>query len=151
MGMVKGDVELKIFHSLLKENNLFVDQNVSGNVIAFLGGRPLEGRLSIFNISRDKPWEWTDKKILGNPIEMQTHFRQEEKLHDIWDSTGKKNLTTIKFPRLELVPYAVVEWLSKKGRTPNELRVWLGKMMTIYANYKKEDWNLFFAFSMAAS
>ena len=44
MGMVKGDAELKIFHSMLKYNNLFVAQNLSRNVIAFMGDLPLEGR-----------------------------------------------------------------------------------------------------------
>ena len=44
MGMVKGGAELKIFHSMLKYNDLFVAQNLSGNVIAFMGDRPLEGR-----------------------------------------------------------------------------------------------------------
>ena len=44
MGMVKGDAELKIFHSMLKYDNLFVAQNLSGNVIASMGDRPLEGR-----------------------------------------------------------------------------------------------------------
>ena len=36
-------------------------------------------------------------------------------------------LTTLRLPRLAVVPYAVAEWLSKKGQTPNELRVWLEK------------------------
>ena len=61
------------------------------------------------------------------------------------------NLTTVRLPRLAVVPYEVLEWLSKKGRTPNELRIWFGKMMIIDVNYKKEDWDLFFAFSMAAA
>ena len=64
----------------------------------------------------------------------------------MWDTTGMKNLTTLSLPRLAVVPYAVVEWLSKKGQTPNELRVWLEKNMRIDVNYKKEDWDLFFAF-----
>ena len=41
-GMVKGDAELKILHSILKYNDFFVAQNLSGNVINFMGGRPLE-------------------------------------------------------------------------------------------------------------
>ena len=60
-------------------------------------------------------------------------------------------MKTIKLPRLAVAPYAVVIWLSKKGRTPNKLRVWLGKMMRTDVNYKKEDWDLFFVFSMAAT
>ena len=32
--MVKGDAELKLFHSMLKYNDLFVAQNLSVNVIA---------------------------------------------------------------------------------------------------------------------
>ena len=60
-----------------------------------------------------------------------------------------KNLTTLKFSRLAVIPYIVVEWLSKKGRTPNELRIWLGKMMITDVNFIKEDWYLFFEFSMA--
>ena len=61
------------------------------------------------------------------------------------------NLTALRLPRLAAVPYAVVEWLSKKGRTPNELRIWLGKMIRTDVNFIKEDWGLFFGFSMAAA
>ena len=50
-----------------------------------------------------------------------------------------------------MVPYSVLEWLSKKGRTPNELRVCLEEMMRTDVNCKKEDWELFFAFSIAAA
>ena len=77
VGMLKGDVEFKIFHSMLKFNDLFVTQNLSGNVIAFIGDRPLEGRQWIFKIPQDKPWEWPEVKLLSNPIEMKTHFSQE--------------------------------------------------------------------------
>ena len=62
-----------------------------------------------------------------------------------------EKLTTLRLPRLAVVPYAVVEWISKKGRTPNELRIWLEKMMRTDVNIIKEDWGLFFAFSMAAA
>ena len=71
--------------------------------------------------------------------------------HSMWDTTGMTNLTTLRLPRLAVVPYAVAEWLSKKGQTPNELRVWLEKMMRTDVNYIKEDWDLFFAFSIAAA
>ena len=30
VGMVKGDAKLKIFHSMIKYNDLFVAQNISG-------------------------------------------------------------------------------------------------------------------------
>ena len=69
----------------------------------------------------------------------------------MWDTTGMKNLTTLRFPRLALVPYVLVEWLSKKGRTPNELRIWLETMIRKDVNFIKEDWGLFFEFSMAAA
>ena len=68
----------------------------------------------------------------------------------MWDTTGMKNLTTLRLPRFAVVPYSVVEWISKKGRTPNELRIWLEKMMRTDVNFIKEDWDLFFSFSMAA-
>ena len=68
VGMVKGDAELKISYSMLKYNDLLVAQNISGNVIAFMGDRPLEGRPCIFNIPWDKPWAWPDIKFLSNPI-----------------------------------------------------------------------------------
>ena len=45
-GMVKGDAELKIFHLMLKYNNLFVAQHLYGNVIAFMGDRPLDHFIS---------------------------------------------------------------------------------------------------------
>ena len=60
---------------MLKYNVLFVAQNPSGNVIAFMGDRPLESRPWIFKIPWDKPWAWPEIK-LSNPIEMQTHFIQ---------------------------------------------------------------------------
>ena len=89
----------------------------------FMGDSPLEGRPCIFKIPRDKTWALPEVKFLSNPIEMQTDFSQEENRHAMWDTTGMTNLTTLKFTRLAVVPYALVEWLSKKGHTPNELRV----------------------------
>ena len=77
VGMIKGDAELKISHSMLKNNDLFVAQNISGNMIAFMGDRPLEGRPRILNIPRYKPWAWPKIKFLSNPIEIQTHFSKE--------------------------------------------------------------------------
>ena len=38
-------------------------------------------------------------------------------------------MMTKKLPRLEVVPYAALEWLSKGGRSPNELRAWLEEMV----------------------
>ena len=106
---------------------MFVAQNLSGNVIAFMGYFPLQERPWIFKIPRDKPWEWPEVKLLINPIEMQTHSIQEENRYAMWDTTVMTNLTTLRLPRLTVVPYAVVEWLSKKGIIPNELRIWLEK------------------------
>ena len=77
VGMVKGDAELKMFHYILKYNNLFVAPNISGNMIAFVGDRTLEGRPWIFNMPQGKPWPWPKVKFLSNPIEMQTHFSEE--------------------------------------------------------------------------
>ena len=112
---------------MFKYNGLFVAQNLSGNVIPFMWDRPLEGRSWIFKIPRDKPWTWPEIKSLSNSIEMQTHFSQEENSHAMWYTTGMTNLKTLRLPRLAVVPYSVVQWINKKGRTPNELRVWLEK------------------------
>ena len=127
-GYGKGGVELEIFHSMLKYNDLSVVQNISGNDISFRGDCPLKLRTWILKIPRDKPLAWPDLKYLSNQIELQIRFSQEENCHVMWDTTGMKNLTTIRFPRLAVVPYAVVEWLNKKGHTPNELRIWLEKL-----------------------
>ena len=56
VGMIKGDAELKIFNSMLKYNDLFVAQSLSGKVIAFVRYLPLEGRLWIFKVPQEKPW-----------------------------------------------------------------------------------------------
>ena len=42
--MLKGDAKLKLFHSMVKYNDLFVAPNLSGDVIAFIGDFPLEDR-----------------------------------------------------------------------------------------------------------
>ena len=74
-----------------------------------MGDCPLEERPWIFKIPQDKPWMWPKIKFLRNSIEMQTHFRQEENLHAMCDTTGRTNLTTMKLPRLSVVPYAVLD------------------------------------------
>ena len=56
MGVVKDDAELKLFHSMVKYNDVCVDPKLSGNVIALMGDYPLEGRPWVFKIPRDKPW-----------------------------------------------------------------------------------------------
>ena len=56
----------------------------------------------------------------------------------MWDTTGKTNLTTRKFPRMAVAPYAAVEWLSEGVRTPNKLRVCLEETMITDVNKKKE-------------
>ena len=76
--MVKGDTELKIFHSVLKYNDLFVAQNLSVNVIAFMGDRPLEGRTWIFKIPRDKPWAWPVIKFLTTQLKCK-HISAKKK------------------------------------------------------------------------
>ena len=94
VGMVKGDAELKLSHSMLKYNGLFVAPNLSGNVIAFMGDSPLEGRPWVFKMPRENPWAWPEIKFLINSIEMQTHFRQEGNSHAMWYTIEKTNLTT---------------------------------------------------------
>ena len=111
----------------------------------------MEGRLWIFRIPWDKPWAWPEIIFLSNPIEMQTNFSKEENHHAIWDTTGMTNMTTLRLRRLAVVPYAAMEWLSKKGRTPNELRTWLETMMRTDFNFIKENWGLFFEFLMTAA
>ena len=68
MGTVKCDTELKLFHPMVKYNDVFVDPNLNGNAIAFLGDCPLEDRQWVLEISRDKPWEWSEVKFLSNSI-----------------------------------------------------------------------------------
>ena len=70
VGMVIGDAELKIFHSMLKYNNLFAAQNLSENVIDFMGDSPLERRPWLLKIPQDKPWAWPKVKFLNNPVEI---------------------------------------------------------------------------------
>ena len=55
---------------MLKYNDCFVAQNISRDVIAFMGDSTLEGRPWILNFTQDKPWAWPKVKLLRNPIEM---------------------------------------------------------------------------------
>ena len=41
-----------------------------------------------------------------------------------------------------------MEWLSKGGLTPNDLRSWLDKVARNNANFQKDDWDLLFEFSL---
>ena len=136
---------------MIKYKNLFFAQNISGNVIVFIGDLPLEGGNWIFKIPRDKPWAWPEVKCFRNPIEMKTYFSQEENRHSMSDTISMTNLTTLRLPSLEVVLYALVEWLIEKGCTPNELRIWLETMIRTDVNVIKEHWVLLFEFSMAAA
>ena len=66
----------------------------------------------------------------------------------MWDTTGETDLKTKKLPILVIVPYADVEWLSKGGLTPNDLRAWLEEVARNDANFQKDDWELLFEFSL---
>ena len=60
----------------------------------------------------------------------------------MWDTTGEKNLTKKKLPRLIVVLYVSVEWISKGVQTP--VGVWLGKMVSNDANCQKDNWGFLF-------
>ena len=90
VGMVKEDTELKLFHSMLKYNGLFVAKNICGNVIAFMGYLPLEGRPWVFKIPHENPWAWPEVKLTSISIEIQTHFIQESNRNAMWDTTEEK-------------------------------------------------------------
>ena len=47
----------------------------------------------------------------------------------MWDTTEEINPKTKKLTRLVVVPYTNVQWISKGGQTPNELRVWLEELV----------------------
>ena len=70
VGMVKGGIDLKLFHAMIKYNDIFVTNNLSGSVIGFMGDRPLTGRPWDFNIPRDKPWAWPEVEYVENAIKM---------------------------------------------------------------------------------
>ena len=77
VGMVKGDIELKVFHSMIKYNGMFANNNLIRSVIGFMGNGTLAGRPWVLNTPRDKPWEWTEVEY----AEMQSKCRaiQEKK------------------------------------------------------------------------
>ena len=49
-----------------------------------MGDHPLERRPWIFKIPWDKLWAWPEVEFLSNPIEMQTHFSQEEDFYAMY-------------------------------------------------------------------
>ena len=68
IGVVKGDNELKVFHSMVKFNEMFATNNLSGSVIGFIGDRPLTGSPWMFRVPRDKPWAWIEVEYVDNAI-----------------------------------------------------------------------------------
>ena len=59
---------------MVKYNDMFATNNISGSVIGFMGDMPLAGRPWVFNITQDKPWAWPEVEYVDNSIEMQGHF-----------------------------------------------------------------------------
>ena len=51
--MVKRDTELKLFHSMIKYNDLFIAPGINGSVITFMGDLPLEGMKWHFPLTLD--------------------------------------------------------------------------------------------------
>ena len=81
--------------------------------------QPLEGRPWVVKIPHDKPWEWTEVNFWNNSIEIQTHFIHNSNCHPMRDTTGETNLAANKFPRMEILTYSDVEWISKSVWTLN--------------------------------
>ena len=46
-GTVKGEVKIKLFHYVLKYNGFLVAQNLSGNLIAFMGDRTADSSFKL--------------------------------------------------------------------------------------------------------
>ena len=53
VGTVKGDNTLKVFDSMIKYNDMFATNNLSGSVIGFMGDRTLSGRTWVLKLPRD--------------------------------------------------------------------------------------------------
>ena len=109
VGTVKGDNELKVFHSMVKYNYMFATNNISGSVIGFMEDSPLFGRPWVSNIPRDKPWAWPAGEYVDNAIEMQCHFGQEGNNNTLWDTARDPKKAKAKLKRLAMVPYEIVE------------------------------------------
>ena len=56
---------------------------------------------------------------------------------------GYTTKTKEKLPRLDMAPYAIVEWLVQAIRMPNELRLCMEKKNKDDTNFQKDDWELF--------
>ena len=150
VGMVKGGIDLKLFHAMIKYNDIFVTNNLSGSVIGFMEDRPLAGRPWVFRIPRDKPLAWPEVEYVENAIKMQCHFGQEANNNTLYDTAGDPTKTRVKLPILVMVPYDMVEWLVKSNRTPNELRLWIEKQDNDDPKFHQYDWELVNKFGFAA-
>ena len=53
VGMVRGCTKLKVFHFMVKYNDIFATTNISGSFIGFMGDIPLTGSPGVFKI----PWK----------------------------------------------------------------------------------------------
>ena len=73
---------------MVKYNDMFATNNLSGSVIGFMGDRPLDGMPWVFNIPQDKSWAWTEVECAENAIEMQGHFGKEGNNNILWDTEG---------------------------------------------------------------
>ena len=150
VGMVKGDIEFKIFHSMIEYNDMFATNNLSGSVIGFWGDRPLAGSPWVFKITRDKPWAWPELEYVENAIELQGHFEQEVNKNTLWDTSGEPMKMRSKFPILVMVPYVMVDWLVKANWAPNKMILWIEKHEKDDTKFQKGSWELFNKFMMAA-
>ena len=68
IAVVKRNSKLKVFHYMVKYNDMFATNNISDIVIVFMGDRLLEGRLWVFDISLDNPWAWPEVEYFNNAI-----------------------------------------------------------------------------------
>jgi len=82
---------------------------------------------------------------------METYFSQDGNRHSLWDTSGEVDRVEHNLPRLVVVPYAAVLWLSEKERTPNDLRVWIENMIRNDATCQKGDWQLLLDFAVGAA
>ena len=120
--MLEGEPDLKVFHLIVKYNNMFMAKGMRGQVIAFLGDRPETGRPMMVTF-KDKPWTWPLVKYCMDTVLLETFYSVEQNQGTLLQVPITGQLEEKMLPRLVTIPLCMVEWVVAESRTPNDLRI----------------------------
>ena len=95
-----------------------------GQDVEFVGDRRGRRYPTAYTLPKETSWQWKQIKLIGNLIEVNTHYKAEGSGRALWKPVRNEGTwTTKKMPKMLQILMEWVEWLREKPRIDYEFAV----------------------------